>query len=82
MKWMPKGYGGERRAPEGIKRDGWYEHGILVVSEHDHRLTWPERTDPATWRKALRQTLGAQGGVPWLIGRRPVSKSACTKRPT
>jgi len=40
---MPKGYGGERRSAEQVKRDGWLEHGMLVVNEHDHRLTWPER---------------------------------------
>ena len=28
---------------EGQKRDGWQEHGILVVSDADPRLTWPER---------------------------------------
>jgi hypothetical protein len=40
---MPKGYGGRRRPPEEVKREGWHEYGILVVSEDDHRLTWPER---------------------------------------
>jgi hypothetical protein len=29
--------------PEIQKRVGWREHGILVVAEHDPRLTWPER---------------------------------------
>jgi hypothetical protein len=29
--------------PEVAKRVGWREHGILVVTEHDPRLTWPER---------------------------------------
>ena len=43
MRWMPKGYGGQRVAPEHIKRDGWRDQGILVVAENDHRLTWPER---------------------------------------
>jgi hypothetical protein len=28
---------------EAEKRNGWREHGILVVAEHDARLTWPER---------------------------------------
>jgi hypothetical protein len=40
---MPKGYGGERRSAEQVKRDGWLEHGILVVNEDDQRLSWPER---------------------------------------
>jgi hypothetical protein len=43
MRWMPKGYGGERRSAEQVKRDGWLEYGILVVDEDDQRLTWPER---------------------------------------
>ena len=25
---------------EEIKRDGWREHGILVVAVTDHRLNW------------------------------------------
>jgi hypothetical protein len=29
--------------PDMEKRLGWREHGILVVTEGDTRLTWPER---------------------------------------
>jgi hypothetical protein len=43
MRFTPKGYGGNRRDPEQVKRDGWYEQGVLAVSVDDHRLTWPER---------------------------------------
>jgi hypothetical protein len=43
MRWMPKGYGGKRAAPEHIKRDGWRDQGILVIAANDDRLTWPER---------------------------------------
>jgi hypothetical protein len=43
MRWLPKGYGGVRRAPEEVKREGWHELGILVVNEDDQRLSWPER---------------------------------------
>lgn len=43
MRRFPKGYGGERRSPEEIKRDGWREQGVLVVSADDPRLAWPER---------------------------------------
>jgi len=44
VRWFPKGYGGERRSAEEIKRDGWREQGLLVVSAaEDQRLTWPER---------------------------------------
>ena len=43
MKWLPHGYGGERRPPEEVKRDGWRDLGLLAVSIDDNRLTWPER---------------------------------------
>jgi len=43
MRWHPPGYGGQRREPEQVKRDGWHEQGLLAVSVHDDRLTWPER---------------------------------------
>ena len=43
MRWLPRGYGGERRHPEQVKRDGWIDQSILVVSADDERLTWPER---------------------------------------
>lgn len=43
MRFTPKGYGGRRRDPDEVKRDGWREQGVLAVSIDDHRLTWPER---------------------------------------
>lgn len=43
MSYFPKGYGGQRRSPEEVKRDGWQEQGVLAVSVDDPRLTWPER---------------------------------------
>ncbi len=43
MRWFPKGYGGVRCRPEEIKRVGWREQGVLVVSADDPRLAWPER---------------------------------------
>lgn len=63
MRWHPKGYGGERRDAEQVKRDGWHEQGVLVVAEDDPRLTWPERE--------LVKQLGAR-----LYGPRP-AKEAC-----
>lgn len=33
----------ERTDPETIKRDGWREEGILVISPNDDRLDWVER---------------------------------------
>lgn len=58
MRWHPPGFGGERRDPEEVKRDGWMERGVLVIAEDDDRLTWPER-------ELVRQ-LGAK-----LYGKRP-----------
>jgi hypothetical protein len=43
MNFHPKGYGGHRRDPKQVNRDGWHEQQILAVSLDDHRLTWPER---------------------------------------
>jgi len=43
MRFTPRGYGGERRDPDRVKRDGWHEQGMLAVSVDDQRLTWPER---------------------------------------
>jgi hypothetical protein len=43
MRLYPKGYGGQRRDPEQVKREGWREQGLLAVSLEDARLTWPER---------------------------------------
>jgi len=39
----PRGYGGQRRDPEQVKREGWHEQRVLAVSLDDDRLTWPER---------------------------------------
>ena len=43
MRWAPSGYGGERRPPDEVKRDGWRQQGVLVIAENDERLSWPER---------------------------------------
>jgi hypothetical protein len=43
MRWHPQGYGGRRRSPDEIKREGWRKQGVLVVDTNDHRLSWPER---------------------------------------
>jgi hypothetical protein len=43
MRWQPRGYGGTRRSPEQVKREGWREQGVLAVSVDDQRLSWPER---------------------------------------
>jgi hypothetical protein len=61
---MPKGCGGHRRPPEEVKREGWHEHGILVVSADDQRLTWPER-------ELIRQ-LGGR-----LYGKRSATREVC-----
>jgi hypothetical protein len=43
MRFTPPGYGGRRRDPEQVKREGWREQGVLAVSCDDERLSWPER---------------------------------------
>ena len=43
MRWHPRGYDGERRSPDQVKREGWREQGVLAVSVEDNRLTWPEQ---------------------------------------
>ena len=43
MRFAPRGYGGRRRSPDEIKREGWREQGLLAVSVDDERLSWPER---------------------------------------
>ena len=43
MKWLPRSFGGKRASADKIKRDGWREQGILVVTIADSRLTWPEK---------------------------------------
>jgi hypothetical protein len=63
MRWAPSGFGGTRRSPEEVKREGWREMGVLVASIEDERLTWPER-------ELIRQ-LGEK-----LYGKRLVLKEA------
>lgn len=60
MRFAPRGYGGTRRNPDQVKRDGWKEQGLLAVALDDDRLTWPER-------ELVRQ-LGEK-----LYGKRPES---------
>jgi len=43
MRFTPRGYGGQRRDPDKVKRDGWKEQGVLAIAIDDQRLTWPER---------------------------------------
>jgi len=57
----PRGFGGARRSPDEVKRDGWREQGVLAVNVNDPRLTWPER--------ALVEQLGTK-----LYGERPQGK--------
>ena len=63
MSFTPRGFGGTRRNPDQVKRDGWKEQGLLAVSLDDQRLTWPER-------ELVRQ-LGEK-----LYGKRPGRKEA------
>ena len=63
MRFTPRGYGGHRRSPDQVKREGWKEQGLLAVAIDDDRLTWPER-------ELVRQ-LGEK-----LYGKRPLDGEA------
>ena len=63
LAYLPRGYGGQRRDAEQVKREGWFEQGVLAVSLDDLRLTWPER-------ELVRQLAEK------LYGPRPVAKEA------
>ena len=63
MRHFPKGFGGQRRDAEQLRRDGWRDLGILAVAEDDPRLNWPERE--------LVRHLGAK-----LYGPRSLAKEA------
>ena len=43
MRFTPRGYGGQRRPADQVKREGWREQGVLAVAVDDERLTWPEQ---------------------------------------
>ena len=43
MRFHSPGYGGARRNPDEVKREGWQEQGLPAVAVDDERLTWPER---------------------------------------
>jgi len=63
MSFTPRGFGGTRRDPDQVKREGWREVGLFAVLLEDDRLTWPER-------ELVRQ-LGER-----LYGKRPAKKEA------
>ena len=42
MSFAPRGFGGTRRNPDQVKKDGWKEQGVLAVYVDDNRLTRPE----------------------------------------
>lgn len=69
MRWHPQGYGGERRPPEQVKRDGWLDQGLLVVTADDARLTWPEQ-------ELVRQLGEKLYGRPQPAGRTPAKAGA------
>jgi hypothetical protein len=54
-------FGGQRRDPDQVKREGWHEQGVLAVSADDQRLTWLER-------ELIRQLSEK------LYGQRPIGK--------
>ncbi len=60
MRWLPQGYGGARRPPEEVKREGWREQGVLVVSEDMNAFgvhAAPRMAGTRTGAPARRETL-------------------------
>ena len=47
MRFTPKGYGGHRRNPDEVKRDGWKEQGVLAVAVDDAPPLPPPPPPPA-----------------------------------
>ena len=43
MRFTPKGYGGDRRAPDQAQARRLEGTRLLAVAVDDDRLTWPER---------------------------------------
>ena len=70
MRRLPKVYGGERRPAEEVKREGWREQGVLVVSPADPRLTWPERELVRQLGEKLYGRLPSTGRKPAKAGAR------------
>ena len=68
MRRLPKGYGGERWLAEEVKREGWREQGVLVVSPADPRLTWPERELVRQLGEKLYGRLPSKGRTPAKAG--------------
>ena len=62
MRYTPPGYGGTRRSPDEVKRDGWQEMGLLAVSVDDPRLTWPERQMITQLGRKLYGPCASEGG--------------------
>ncbi len=53
-----------RREPDAVKREGWLDQGILVVSEADPRLDDIERGMVRAVAIKLYGPRGANGGAP------------------
>ena len=64
MRFHPRGYGGERRSPDQVKRDGWREQGVLAVAVDDERLSWPERELVSVPARETYADRGRPLGVP------------------
>lgn len=62
MRFTPRGYGGTRRDPDQVRRDGWQELGLLAVSLDDPRLSWPEREMVAQLGRKLYGPRSGEGG--------------------
>jgi len=57
----------DRTDPEAIKREGWREQGILVISPEDERLDWIERE---FIQRIGERLYGRRAGRPSVAGAR------------
>ena len=70
MRWTPRGYGGERRPPEKVKRDGWREQGLLAVSVDDNASPGPSASSSASSARsstAASKNSGRQSVDNWTV---------------
>ena len=66
MRFTSKGYGGHRRNPDEVKRDGWKEQRMLAVSNLmiNRKLYLARaRARPSAWREALWEAPRSPGGA-------------------
>jgi len=80
MRFTPKGYGGHRRNPDEVKRDGWKEQGLLAVAIDDGPSDLARAGAGAPARRAALRQAGT-GGAPWVSGPQRKCRIGWSSRP-